>query len=163
MKFLVRLDCDEDRLLKQPNTEGRLPAHCDAFEQFGGLLLHLWELARKGNLQRVRAVLEMKLFEVNEQMPHSRDTALHLAVKHNHFRLVEFLLEAGADPSLQNEAGHTPLDLAKDRQTALLIRVLLEKRGQAESEALTDRSMRPSHCSAQGTIESSEFKKLKLR
>lgn len=39
-------------------------------------------------------------------------TALHYAVLINNFSIVKLLLEKGADPTLQNEAGHIPLSYA---------------------------------------------------
>ncbi len=40
---------------------------------------------------------------------------LHQAAAGNHLKLVDLLLEAGADPSCENDTGKTPLDLARER------------------------------------------------
>lgn len=52
----------------------------------------------------------------------SKETPLHVAVKHNHLRLVEYLIEVGADPTISNSKGETALDLASgNHNIALLI------------------------------------------
>jgi hypothetical protein len=41
------------------------------------------------------------------------DTVLHEAARTNRAEIVAFLLQAGADPTIPNNNGHTPLDLAR--------------------------------------------------
>jgi Ankyrin repeats (many copies) len=48
-------------------------------------------------------------------------TALHAAAAAGHSAVVEVLLEAGADPSVPNGQGDTPLDVATDEATLLLL------------------------------------------
>ena len=52
----------------------------------------------------------------------SKNTPLHVAVQHNHLRLVEFLLLNGADCNLTNIDGKNPIDMAAaNKNSALLI------------------------------------------
>jgi ankyrin repeat protein len=46
-------------------------------------------------------------------------TALHHAVARGSLKLVTTLIQAGADPFLKDELGHTPVSLAKDLKTEL--------------------------------------------
>lgn len=41
-------------------------------------------------------------------------TALHYAVLIDNIEVVKVLLEGGADPLLENDAGHRPIQYAKD-------------------------------------------------
>lgn len=50
-------------------------------------------------------------------------TSLHLAAELGNIQIVRILLANGANPSLQNKAGETPIDLAEDQE----IRKLLKK------------------------------------
>lgn len=42
------------------------------------------------------------------------DTALHLSAKHDKAEAMKLLLKSGADPSLRNKQGKTPLDIAQE-------------------------------------------------
>lgn len=44
------------------------------------------------------------------------DTALHFAIHHNRSVILKMLLEAGADPTIQNNVQKTPIDIAKDQE-----------------------------------------------
>ena len=48
-------------------------------------------------------------------------TALHYAVLVDNVEVVKVLLEAGADPLLENDAGHRPMQYAKDGQMKNLL------------------------------------------
>ena len=55
-------------------------------------------------------------------------TALHHAASNSETRVVRLLLEAGANPTLLDEGGQTPLDVARSRSRHGCV-VLLEVRG----------------------------------
>ncbi|XP_069748298.1 mitochondrial disaggregase [Narcine bancroftii] len=49
-------------------------------------------------------------------------TALHYAVLADDLRITQMLLEAGANPSLQNDMGHTPIDYAREGKIKELLK-----------------------------------------
>ncbi|GCC17456.1 hypothetical protein chiPu_0017560 [Chiloscyllium punctatum] len=49
-------------------------------------------------------------------------TALHYAVLADDYQTIQLLLEAGANPLLQNEMGHTPVDYAREGQIKTLLK-----------------------------------------
>ena len=53
---------------------------------------------------------------------HGRSTALHTAAQRNYTTVVRFLSENGAELNVENEAGRTPLALAKRAETGRLAR-----------------------------------------
>lgn len=62
----MRLDSDADILQHTPNVLGKMPSAYDTFDQFGVIQLHIWELAKKGNIQKIRSLLMGGHFDVNE-------------------------------------------------------------------------------------------------
>jgi len=65
-----------------------------------------------GHIEAVRYLVDELELDLDAQ-DHLGDTALHDAVRLDHPDVVETLLEAGANTSLENEAGRTPLDVAE--------------------------------------------------
>jgi ankyrin repeat protein len=53
-------------------------------------------------------------------------TALHWAAKRNHSAVVHYLIESGADKTLKNDSGKTPVDLATERSTLLALGAALD-------------------------------------
>ena len=43
------------------------------------------------------------------------DTALHFTIHHNRSIILKMLLEAGADPTIQNNVQKSPIDIARDQ------------------------------------------------
>jgi ankyrin repeat protein len=60
------------------------------------------------------------------------NTVLHTAVKASHTLLVKCLLAAGADASIRNKGGHTPVSFARSLDT---LEALLNNQNQRESRA----------------------------
>ena len=52
------------------------------------------------------------------------NTALHLAIERNELEVVKFLLRQGAETSIKNGEGKTPLDLAEELNHTEIIDVL---------------------------------------
>ena len=48
----------------------------------------------------------------------STTTPLHVAVEHDHVRIVEYLLKVGADVDKEDSSGRTPLDVAVSKEVS---------------------------------------------
>uniref|UniRef100_A0A182TC24 ANK_REP_REGION domain-containing protein n=1 Tax=Anopheles maculatus TaxID=74869 RepID=A0A182TC24_9DIPT len=76
------------------------------------------EAILSGQYEAVRAALERPDLDLDYQDPvRDGNSALHLATiaKHNKTRLIELLIDAGADCDLRNQADLTPAELALDK------------------------------------------------
>ena len=51
-------------------------------------------------------------------------TPLHVAVEHDHVRIVEFLLKVGADVDKKDSSGRTPLYVAVSKEVSQCVIVL---------------------------------------
>ncbi len=54
-------------------------------------------------------------------------TPLHYAVLRDDYSLIKLLLDAGADPTLENESGHRPSDYSDNDQVKDLLRSFEQK------------------------------------
>ncbi|XP_050076482.1 uncharacterized protein LOC126563786 [Anopheles maculipalpis] len=90
----------------------------------------LLEAIHGGQYEVVRAALESPDLDLDYQDP-TRDgnSALHLAstAKHNKTRLIELLIDAGADCDLRNHADLTPAELALDKGSHYVAEFMLCK------------------------------------
>ena len=68
--------------------------------------------AFRGNVKLVEYLLAQPKIEVDKRDIDGQ-TALLVAAKKGNARIVDLLLEAGADPTLKNERGETPEDKAQ--------------------------------------------------
>ncbi len=98
--------------------DGGTPVHVEA--HFPHLLDALQWLVGRGASLDVRHGPEQR-------------TALHMAVRNGHVRVVRFLLERGADARIRDASGMTALDLAREQGRAPLI-AALEGAGTARSQ-----------------------------
>ena len=71
----------------------------------------VWRAARDGDLDMVR-ILIREGQDPDEQTQELRNTPIHLACQNGHFLIVRFLQELGADCTLLNKQGKTPLQCA---------------------------------------------------
>jgi len=67
--------------------------------------------------------------DINEQTQEMRNTSLHLAAQNGHFLIVRLLVDLGADKSVINKNGKTPLDLAEESHKA---NILPKRRGKPQ-------------------------------
>ncbi len=93
-------------------------ANVNAVEPGGGETPFLWAKQWFFGMdaimgQRVLALLLQKGADINAKDKFG-DTLLHIAVMNGKGQLVKFLLDKGADASLANTEGRTPLDTARD-------------------------------------------------
>lgn len=78
--------------------------------------------ARRGDATIVNCLISLSI-DVN-YCNHIGESPLHHACKNEHVKVAWRLLEAGADPDLEDEYGTSPLDIAQDRDNRSLIRML---------------------------------------
>ena len=80
----------------------------------------------KEKLQGVQNLLEKNPQpDINAQDGNDNwNTVLHLAIKRNELEVVNFLLTQGADTTVENGDGKTPLNLAEERNHAEIIDAL---------------------------------------
>ena len=90
----------------------------------GSALLHLAIV--NGDLESTEAELK-KGVDINWKSLLEGNTALHVAVSEKQNELLKFLLEKGADASLKNNEGKTPLDVAKETGNAEAEKLLTGK------------------------------------
>jgi GNAT superfamily N-acetyltransferase len=80
--------------------------------------------AKKGRLQCLVSLLDEYGAQVNKQCERSLYTAIGLASYEGHTRCVEALLARGADPTLLNKWGESPLSCATKKKRAEIIDIL---------------------------------------
>ena len=89
-----------------------------------GPSVDIWEAARTGNIEAVKQHLAAGT-DVNAKTG-SRWTPLHYTAREGHKEIAELLVENGADVNAEitagNYRGKTPLDWAKNQETADLLR-----------------------------------------
>ena len=96
----------------------------------------LTDAAMRGDLTQVRTILATGAVDVDEPRTDG-STALHWAVQRDDLRLIELLLDAGANITVANRAGVTPLRLAAINGSAAAIGLLLDS-GVEVNEPLTE-------------------------
>ena len=87
----------------------------------------LWNASRDGNTAEVKRILSIYRVDVNCVVGMIYSTPLTVAAKYGHKDVVRILLLKGADHSIQNRWGETPLDIANrqcDIDTADILRDL---------------------------------------
>jgi len=103
------------------------------------------EQAKKGNLEFIKQCIRNGNVNVNDRILYGRMipwdlilpeviirnmdglTALHQAVRSNHYEVAKFLLENGADPEVvEYETGLTAMDMAQSNENEDLVNLLLQ-------------------------------------
>ena len=88
------------------------------------LSFEVYIAASSGKYERVKSLLATGLVDANHPWV---EASLHAAVRGNHARVVELLLEEGADPDIADAIGMTPLMSAALRGNKYFVRLLLKK------------------------------------
>ncbi|KAK2164714.1 hypothetical protein LSH36_60g09012 [Paralvinella palmiformis] len=94
----------------------------NSLDKAGSTPIH-WA-AHGGHIDCMKALMEVPKCEINVQNKLG-DTALHSAAWKGHPEAVELLLSRGADAFVRNNDNKTPLDLAKEPQTAALLQQVI--------------------------------------
>lgn len=69
--------------------------------------------------------------EIDRQGPYNGYTALHDAIWQNNVEVARVLIDAGANLHIKNHDGQTPLDFAKAKRAAEIVKLIEQKLGQA--------------------------------
>ncbi|GAB6018774.1 Osteoclast-stimulating factor 1 [Chamberlinius hualienensis] len=110
----------------------------NGLDKAGSTALH-WA-ARGGHLDCIEKLLEVPNIQINVQNKLG-DTPLHSAAWKGHSEIVKLLLEKGARTDMLNKDDKTPYDLAKETETAALLKShSLTKVGDAEDYGESDDS-----------------------
>jgi hypothetical protein len=100
-----------------------MDAKMEAYSEKCGKVLsttpYLHQMARRGNLPAVRALLESGE-DVNKRDPHGR-TALHFAAYCDRPVTLKVLIEAGADVNAQDSEGGTSLSCAAQEDSPMIV------------------------------------------
>lgn len=86
------------------------------------------EALRTADTKKITALIEQG---VDVDKKYEDVIPLHLAVNRGDLDLVQLLLAADANPSIQNSDGHSPLHIATAQESAKIVRVLLEHEADA--------------------------------
>ena len=106
-----------------------------------------YDAAKKGALEQIILLVEQGV-DVNQTGGKYEQTALSAAATNNHFAVVQYLVEQGADMEKDDMYGCTPLLYACD-YNCFEVAVFLLEQG-ADRDKADDEGMTPLHCAAQG-------------
>ena len=85
----------------------------------------LHQAVQEGHLEKIKEELQMNTTNINA-VDDKGNTALHCAVMHDDYEVVELLLAGGADPKLTNARGRSSLDFAVSAEVSVIICQYLE-------------------------------------
>jgi ankyrin repeat protein len=84
--------------------------------------------AYAGRMEAAKLLIEYKV-EIDKQGPYNGYTALHDAIWQGHVETVRVIIEAGANLTLKNNLGQTPLEFARSKGHQELVALLEQKLG----------------------------------
>ncbi len=90
-------------------------------------------------LGKIQKLLEKKP-NINFQEGQNNDTPLHIAVRRNELKVIELLIENGANIHIKNDRSRSPLDVARRLNKQEIVQVLKAQQASARQEFLVDRS-----------------------
>jgi len=113
---------------KNTNNEQEIKVSAAAASPAGPKKLRgfLIAAAQRGNLEKIKAVMEDDKYEVDVAESRMGCTPLHYACFYNHVNIAEYLINASAPIDAQNQAGRTPLFWAVEKKAYETVAFLLE-------------------------------------
>ncbi|XP_072170827.1 mitochondrial disaggregase-like [Diadema setosum] len=105
----------------------------------------VWQTAQEKKLNSIQVLYDREddfSDRLNNRASFRGCTALHYAVLSNDINIVRILLEAGADPMVENENGHKPVQYAKDNATKELLREYADKFKSIQAERAAEERRR---------------------
>ena len=112
---------------------------------FHAWMSDLYDAAKSGDLERVTVLVEQGIDKNRVGGPFI-ETALCVAAKNNHFAVVQYLVEQGADVDKVDRNDNTPLILSSAYGHLDVVRYLLEQGADRDKD--NDSGRTPLHCAA---------------
>ena len=75
------------------------------------LKLHIY--AKEGNVQKILKLIKSDGVDINE-VNYQKETAMHIAAKHNKVEIIQVLIYLGANTQIKDSHGNTARDLLKE-------------------------------------------------
>lgn len=111
VNLLLKNDADFDKLRFLLNSQGKKAEQIAKNPETKLGLKTIWRSAAMGDLDTLRN-LHREGQELDEQTKIYKNSALHIAVINEQYLIVKYLVENGANVSLANKDGKSPLDYA---------------------------------------------------
>eukprot|EP00339_Tiarina_fusa_P026884 CAMPEP_0117079938 /NCGR_PEP_ID=MMETSP0472-20121206/56418_1 /TAXON_ID=693140 ORGANISM="Tiarina fusus, Strain LIS" /NCGR_SAMPLE_ID=MMETSP0472 /ASSEMBLY_ACC=CAM_ASM_000603 /LENGTH=337 /DNA_ID=CAMNT_0004807407 /DNA_START=42 /DNA_END=1055 /DNA_ORIENTATION=- len=102
--------------------------------------------AQRGNLEKMKTVMEDDHFEVDIAEDRMGCTALHYACFYKHMDIVTYLVNAGAPVDVKNGSGRTPISWAVEKKAYDIVAFLLES--EADPSIADRNGIAPLHIAA---------------
>ena len=125
-KFTILKNFIEDNDVFSLNYFLKKGHEIEIVPEYGGdTLLHC--ACYIGHIEPVKLLINYKVVDINELDSVLR-TPLHMAIKFGQKKIVNYLLQHGADPSIRCIHDELPFKSAIDRKSGEIIELLLKKR-----------------------------------
>ena len=90
--LVSKIDADRGEMRNMKDAKGKKPDQYDKSSQYTELFSTSWDHAKEGNVRKLKACLDQGRFEVDQQTPYLKNTALHIAVKSLQLDVVKTLI-----------------------------------------------------------------------
>jgi len=86
----------------------------------------LHEAVMYGDYRKFKNIIDEKKVDINNKEIWFEDTPLHEAISCGRLNMVNVLLKNGADINIQNSLGNTPLHVAMEKKSILILKKLMK-------------------------------------